>query len=365
MRDRRKVLLIATTPFLNDGLTKIEMDVLKCFGDEMDFTVASRFGYGNEIGTALLNDSRLHCVTLPSKKSLFRYQREIRDLVEEGDYDVVYIHGNSPMMYFEANPARKAGAKLVVTHCHNSKSDFPRLSRFLKKRFNRSVDVKIAVSQLVADYAYDGRSVVTILNGPDISTFSYDEKKREDIRKELGWEKQFVVGHVGRFTEQKNHRKLIEVFEALHRLREDARLLLIGEGELEAEIRDLVYEKNLKECVNFFGVTKQVADYYNAMDVMVMPSLHEGLCLVAMEAQANGLPLLIADTFAEETLATASAYSIALDAPAEEWAREITEKMNLKRHDNAAQLKEKGLDWTVMMQTIGTILEGKSEFARR
>lgn len=354
-----KVLLIATTPFLNDGLTKIELDVIKCFREEMDFTIASRFGYDNEIGTKLLNDSRLHCVTLPPKKRLFRYRREIYDLVAYGDYDVIYIHGNSPMMYFEAAPAKKANAKCVVTHCHNSRSNFPRLSKFLKKRFNRNVDIKIAVSQLVADYAYDGHNVAMILNGPDTDAFHFDRKIRDEKRKELGWEDQFIIGHVGRFNEQKNHRKLIEIFEALHKKREDARLLLIGEGELEKEIKDLSIEKGLSEYINFFGVTQNVETYYNAMDVMVMPSLHEGLCLVAMEAQANGLPILMADTFAEETMATESAYQLPLEASAETWADKILEKMDLSRKDNASALKEKGMDWTVMMKTIGEILEGK------
>ncbi len=354
-----KVLLIATTPFLNDGLTKIELDIIKCFADEMDFTIASRFGYDNEIGTGLLNDSRLHCVTLPPKKRLLRYMKEIEELVAFGDYDVVYIHGNSPMMYFEAAPAKKAGAKCVVTHCHNSQSNFPRLSQFVKKRFNNCVDIKIAVSQLVADYAYDGHNVVMILNGPDTDAFKYHAKLREEKRKELEWEDKFIVGHVGRFNEQKNHQKLIEIFEALHKKRQDARLLLIGEGELEHEIKDQVIQKGLTDEVNFFGVTQNVADYYNAMDVMVMPSLHEGLCLVAMEAQANGLPILMADTFAEETMATDSAYQMGLAQSADAWADEILEKMDLKRKDNAVILKEKGMDWAVMMQTIKDILEGK------
>lgn len=354
-KKKKRVLLIATTPFISDGLTKIELDVLNYNRDEIEFTIASRFGYDTEIGQKLIMDDDFHCVTLPSKKHLFRYQKSIEKIVEYGDFDTVYIHGNSAMMYFEAHSAKKAGAR-VVTHCHNTKSNYPLVDRLIKRSFNKCVDVKIACSQYVADFAYDGERVELILNGPDVEKFGFDEQKREEVRNQFGWKNNhFIVGHVGRFNPQKNHHKLIEIFEEIHKKNQNARLLLIGEGELLEEIQNLVKTKDLTSYATFVKNTDHVEDYFNAMDCMVMPSLHEGLCLVALEAQANGMPVFVADTFSPETLATESACEIGLGKSAVEWANVILE-VDLARKMNKDVLQFKSMTWEDMMKRLRKIL---------
>ncbi len=355
--DKKRMLLIATTPFIMDGLTKVELDVLEYNASVMDITIASRFGFDTPIGQQLLANENYNCVSLPSKKQLSKYKKAITELVEKGNYDVVYIHGNSSMMYFEAKPAKDGGAKKIVTHCHNTRSNFPLLDKLIKKRFNHLVDVKIACSKYVADFAYDGNRVELILNGPDVKAFAFDEQKRLEIRKQLGYtEEEILFGHIGRFSKQKNHSKLIEIFDIIYTLHPNARLLLIGEGERLDEIKALVEERNLSEVVCFLGTTNNVRDYYHAMDALVMPSLHEGLNLVALEAQANGLPLFMSDNASPETFASINAYPLPLEKSAEEWAEIILRKYTAGRVDNTEALKKAGLDKDIMMKHIQDVL---------
>ena len=125
----------------------------------------------------------------------------------------------------------------------------------------------------------------------DIQHFLFDEKARIQMRSKLGLDNAFVVGHIGRFMKQKNQEFLIDIFFHLYQKNPQARLLILGEGPLEKELRDKIKKLNIEEKVIFGGVHKDVSIYYQSMDVFCLPSLYEGLPVVALEAQANGLPL--------------------------------------------------------------------------
>ena len=134
---------------------------------------------------------------------------------------------------------------------------------------------------------------------------------------------QLLVGHMGRFNLQKNHQFLIDIFEEIIRLKPDSRLLLVGTGELEGLIRDLVSSKGLNDKVIFQPVTDEPQAYYSAMDAFVLPSLFEGLPLVGIEAQCSGLPSYFSSEITKEVVISGIAEFLDLNAGAAAWAQQI------------------------------------------
>lgn len=346
--------MIASTPLFSDGLTKIEMDIIDYNKGVIDFEVACGFGFENDYGRKL-KDQRIICHILPPKKHIFHYMKAIRKLIRFQRYDAVYIHGNSAMMFLEAIPAKLAGVR-VITHCHNTKSDFPAVHYIMKPLFNLVVDQKIGCSELASKWAYSGKNIITIPNGVDIERFSFNLHRRETIRKKLGWEDKKIIGHIGRFKKQKNHKRLIEIFQEISKEDPDYRLLLIGDGELKKEIKQQI------ECAGLEKQTLQVdhvenpEDYLMAMDIVIMPSLYEGLCLCALEAQACGTPVLVSDVFTEETFVTPLCRRISLEQDNTYWGKEAQSWIHQNRRSAGKLFEEKGMSYSNMMSRIQSVL---------
>ena len=355
----KKILLIATTPLNVDGITKVEMDTIKYNSSLVKFEVACGYGFNNRYGQEL-EEKGITCINLPKKKSLFRYMFDICKIVKKGNYDVVYVHGNSALMAFEAVPAKIGGTKYLITHCHNTKTDYPIVHNMIKPLFNKIVDLKLACSSDAARWAYNGKNVKIILNGVDISKYRFNKAIREQYRKQLNLEEMHVIGHVGRFNKQKNHKKVIDIFAEIYNRDSSARLMLIGDGELKEEIKDYVEERGLSEKVLFLGSVSNVFDYYQAMDGVLLPSLHEGMCIVALEVQANGMPILLSNTCTEETFATSNAYALSIREEDVIWAEKMINTLAMGRRDCTDQLIEKGLNIeTTMTKIRGVLLENE------
>ena len=140
------------------------------------------------------------------------------------------------------------------------------------------------------------------------------------MRDELGIPQDaFVVGHVGRFTYAKNHNFLLDIFSGLLKEKSNARLLLIGEGELMGEIQEKVQGLGIKDSVIFTGVRKDVNKLYSVMDVFCLPSFYEGMPVVAWEAQANGLPCVFSDVVSRESEKSQNCYFVEKEQDKEKW----------------------------------------------
>lgn len=350
----RNGLLLAARPLLHDGLTAIEMDVLEYNKEKINFDLACGFNLSNEF-VKKLNALEVETYALPRKKYVPAYIYGIYKLVKEKKYDFVYIHGNSAMLLVEVLPSKLAGTK-VVTHCHNTKSNYPFINKLFKPLFNILVDEKIGCSALASEWAYSGKNIITIKNGVDIDTFEFSEFDRCNIRKYLGWEKNKIVGHIGRFIDQKNHERLVDIFECLYAIDSNYRMLLIGEGQLRDSIESKISHKGLSNVVKIINHTDVPEQFMSAMDIMVLPSLFEGLCLVAIEAQANGLPVLIDNFFPKETSATDICERIDLSESDSLWAKKIESMLAKGRKNVRDQLINKDFDKETMMKSIQNVL---------
>ncbi len=314
----KKILQIVSSPLQEDGLTRIALEIDARLKGSCQMELAARYEEGNPIAEAYVRNGGI-LYRLPEKKDLFSYMKRIRRIVAEGSYDAVYIHGNSAMMYFEARPAKRCKVP-VLTHCHNTRTDHPLAHRLLKPSFNRLVDLKIGCSDPASFWAYCGDRIRTIRNGVDTERYRFRPEVRSRIRGELGIGDKVVFGFAGRFNKQKNVLFLLDIFSGIRKKEPDADLLLFGDGEMKEEIREKIRALALTDHVKEMGVTNELEDFYQAMDVMIMPSLYEGLSLVALEVQANGLPLLLSDACAKETFVTDYAVPMSLDKGADAWA---------------------------------------------
>ena len=165
----------------------------------------------------------------------------------------------------------------------------------------------------------DPRAAV-IPDGIDCARFAFDPLERERVRQEYGLTDRFVIGHVGHFNPAKNHEKILAVFREVCRRRENASLLLVGEGELEADIRNRAAEMGILEKVVFAGAHKNVERYYQAMDVFLFPSRYEGFGMAMVEAQASGLACLASEVVPRETNVDGRAVYLSLEEKDSIWA---------------------------------------------
>lgn len=295
-----------------------------------------------------------HIYVLPRFKvyNYFSYRKAVKDFFRQHhEFCVVQGHMTSTAgIYLPI--AKKCGIPITVAHSRNAgveKGLKGLATRFFRRNLASKADCCFACSYLAGRDVFgekvmaEGR-VKIIHNAIDAGKFTFNQEKREKVRKQLGLKDELVIGHVGRFNYQKNHPYLIDVFARLCEIRQDAVLLLLGEGPEQENARSQCRRLGIGERVMFLGNRRQPEDYYQAMDIFVLPSFFEGLPGVLVEAQAAGLKCFVSDTVTREAVATDLVTYLSIDQPAAEWAGQIDVAASYKRQDTYLQMKEAGLD---------------------
>lgn len=280
---------------------------------------------------------RLYEIT-PYMKNVFAFTYEIYKIIRNGRYEIVHSNMNS-LSGFPLFSAWLAGAKVRILHNHttDTKAEGMRtvLKRVLRPFAKLFANQYWACSELAAKWMYgeqvvsDGK-VTIIPNAIDLKKFAFNQEKRDKLRSHLGIKAELVIGHVGRFMKQKNHDFLIDIFAEVVKEKPDAKLLLIGEGSLENKIKAKVARLSLENNVLFLGVRSDVADLYNVMDIFVLPSFYEGLPVVGVEAQANGLKCLFSDKVTRESNLLQSTEFISL-ADGKVWRNRILDSSIMRK----------------------------------
>lgn len=272
-------------------------------------------------------------IFIPSYKKTRKYISELIRLFKEGNYDIVHSNMNS-LSVFALYAAKKAGVKIRIAHSHstaNRKEWKKTIIKNILRPFSKIYAThffacsEVAGKWLFGKKTFDNKKVVIINNGIDQNKFRYNEKIRNKIRKELNIENNKIIGHVGRFMTQKNHKFIIDVFNEIIKMDSTFKLLLIGDGPLEKEINKRINLLGLGENVIFLGTKNNVNDYYNAMDYFVFPSLYEGLGIVLIEAQFNGIPCFCSDIIPNEAIISDNITAISLKNSPKYWANKILE----------------------------------------
>ena len=308
---------------------------------QMDFAVnyLDKMFYEDEIQTL---GGRIFRV--PNKSKTMRgFRQELTKVVKENNYKYALRIASNAISFMDLQIAKKAGAKVCSLRSSNS-SDGNGFKAWLAHKvgfalYNRYVDVKFAPSDLAAEYTFGKKAVkngeVSILhNGVDLDVFRFDVNARKEIRQEFGLsDEQLLVGHIGRFMAQKNHTFLLDIFKKISEKNENAVLMLVGKGELENEIKEKIKTLGLQDKVIFTGVRADISKLLSAMDVFVFPSLYEGMPNTIIEAQATGLPCVIADTITKEADITGWVKYLPLSATTDAWANLALESVTKERKD--------------------------------
>lgn len=308
-----------------------------------------------------------------AEDNLEQFRDEISQIFLNG-YDAVHLHTSYWKSFELEKLARNAGIPRIIVHAHNTavfddngREEKEEQHFLLRGQLTSDIATDYwACSQMAAEWLYADKipqeKIHIMHNAIDVPKFTFDSSRRQEIRKRLGWENNLVIGHVGRFSYQKNHTFLIEIFKEIAKKNEEARLVLIGKGPLENDIRMLVENYNLTDKVHFAGACDDVNCWLAAMDIFVLPSRFEGLPIVAIEAQASGAKCLVSDAITRETAVTDNISFLPLDMSA--WVQAIlSEKKNEKnRKQYAAQVIQAGYDINGYIKTLESMYDGVDGF---
>ena len=283
-------------------------------------------------------EAGINCIQVPDKvHHPLKHLWTMFNIFRNGRYDVVHCHLDWYMNSYVCFLAMLAGIKKRIAHHHQAytiDSSFRALPQNLLCAIMRIPCKLFATHWLACGEAAAingwGKSAVkkgnvTILpNAIDPERFKFSETSRKEIRGRCGIKDgDFVIGHVGRFYPQKNHEFLIDVFAELHKRNVGAKLLLLGDGPLQEHIKQKIESLGLSNAVIFAGLQKDPAPFYSAMDVFAFPSLWEGLGIVLLEAQYNGLPCVVSESVPDEVCISKEFYSLNALQPSQKWSEII------------------------------------------
>lgn len=364
---KRRILHIKNT-LSYDGATIVEYRLAELLNDEFVFDwflISDEVG-GYEEKFKRLGSVILHCSDLEKNLEAKFPSVIFYKFLKENKYDVVYFDTDFSGRSYWLLLARLAGVKKRIVHSHASNTEGginPILHWFFRQIMRLSVTDYIACSKEAAFWLFPKQAVkyATILpNGIDSSNFQYNVNERDRIRKILDIPADsYAIGHVGRFSEVKNHNKLIRVFDEFHTIYPDSFLILVGDGELRKSIEQFVDSLELSKFVRFIGNTDDVYKYLSAMDIFILPSSFEGLGISAIEAECSGLNVYISDGVPDDAMLTPNTKKIPLSLSDKEWAFRIADDLKQAHIDRVAAaeiVRSKGYDIKDSAETLRRLL---------
>lgn len=292
-------------------------------------------------------------ILIPPYQKVFKYHKELKKVLKEGNYKIVHSHINV-LSVFSLWAAKSAKVPVRIAHSHSTtnKSEWKKnlLKQALRPLSKLFPTHYFACTEHAGRWLFGNKTsekgkVLVINNGIDVDSYSYNEKTRKQIRKELKLQDtDLVIGHIGRFVKQKNHEFIIDIFNELHKENSNYKLMFIGQGPLQDEMKQKAKDLGIEKDVMFLGQKTDANRYYQAMDLFLFPSLYEGLGMVMIEAQASALPSIASTEVPAIAKVSDRAYFVGLDEPINVWINKIKEVINQERKVNIKRIKESGYD---------------------
>ncbi|MFC3884775.1 glycosyltransferase family 1 protein [Bacillus songklensis] len=335
---------------------------------EFDFLIheKSKAHYDDEVlslgGRIYRIPGRHEVGTLKYIVNLVRVLRKIKP-------DVIHSHAmfNSGVVMLAAF---LAGIKKRISHSHNTSDQggggiSRKIFRFIMRlciflfSTNLAACSNKAAKYLFFNKTYSKKQALILNNAVNINDFIYNEKLRHEARNELCAGGKLVLGHVGRFTEQKNHHFLIDIFKSVHDQYPDSMLVMVGDGPLRPGLETKVAELGLSLAVKFLGVRNDIPKLLQGIDLFVLPSLYEGLPVVLIEAQAAGLSCILSDTITRDTDITGRVKFIGLNASPNIWAHEILSSPS-NHEDTSEMIRRNGYDTATTAKRLADLYINKA-----
>lgn len=262
---------------------------------------------------------KIYIFPLMDDKNVFKYIHELNKFFKNHkEYRIIHGHMAS-IGFLYLYIAKKNNIPVRIAHSHGAshlKTLKGYIKNFLFKFFKIPANYYMACSSDSGKYMFGEKIKFDFIpNAIDVKKYKFDNNVRKNYRKKLGISSdEFVIGNIGRFNLQKNHKFLVESFFEFQKKVPNSRLLLIGEGELLDEIKNYAKKIGINNKIIFTGGVSDTWNYYNVMDVFALPSLFEGLPVVGVEAQANGLEFLLADNVTSEVIINKNVNKIEIDS---------------------------------------------------
>lgn len=290
-----------------------------------------RWDYDDEIeklGGKIYRLPRLNPFSLKYLKALDNFFKE------HNEYGIIHCHQDC-LSGVILRYAKKNGVHFTIAHSHsaNQNKDLKYIIKLMaKKSITKYADYLFACSKDAGQWMFNTDNFVILNNAIEISDYIYNKEKSIQMKKILGVEDKFVVGHVGRFRKEKNHSFIIEVFKEVSEINKDSILLLVGDGEIMEDIKNKVKSLRLEEKVIFLGARNDVNDLMQIMDVFLLPSLYEGFGMVLIEAQASDLKCIVSDKIPNDGIVSSKVKKLNLKSDIKDWVDEILSIENTKRN---------------------------------
>lgn len=340
--DRAGQEMLIMNLYRNIDRSKIQFDFLCSWHKKGDFDDEIK-----ELGGIIyhLPKARINLSHLSNISILFNYFKFFKS---HKDYSIVHFHNyHSFSVLVQVLGAKLGGVKNIIVHSHNTNAPHPRIHKMVRPLLKSFKIFRFACSEDAGKWMFGNREkrIRIIKNGIDPEEFTYSESNRNEIKRSLGLIDKKIILHVGRFNYQKNHAFLISVFEQIIKIIPNAHLLLVGRGELEEEIKNLVKNKNLTSSVSFLGVRNDIPALLSASDLFLFPSIFEGLSVALIESQASGIKILTTSNLSKETVYCDNVLKLSIQDSPQKWASAATELMKAYDHkDMRSIVKEADFD---------------------
>lgn len=279
------------------------------------------------------------------------------------EYAYVHLETGATSEIIYVLPFVKKYNLKVITHSHNGNGYSPVINSLFRPAVNKVSIKELSCSKEATDWLFGSAKesdVEIINNGIDTHRFTFDADARKRIRRKYKLtENDLVIGHIGRFSEQKNHKFILQVFAEVLKMDPNARLMLIGTGELENEVKRQAKDLAIFDRVIWAGIHNNTEDYYSAFDVFFMPSLYEGLPVVGIESQSEGLPCVFSDQITQQLAITDLCEFKPLNDSVSDWSRSILSKRNAgeKRRLYAKKVAEAGYSIEATIKQLEKVYE--------
>lgn len=336
--DKIKILYVCTVPTAKSGIPNVIFNLLDGFDKSgMDLGYVS-INEPSEYYKGQLRNLGVELFVVPRKLvSPLSYIRQLSRIAE--GYDIMHVHGNSATMVLEMIAAKLGGVKLRIAHSHNTSCKMKLIDTLMRPLFYKLCNIRMACGTEAGKWLYGKRDFIVLNNGIDSDRYKYNTHIRHKIRQNLKIDNKIIIGNIGNFVEQKNHRFLIDIFKEIAKIQPDAILLLLGTGPLQTEIETRAKNYGISDKIIFAGSVDNPHDFMSAMDIIVMPSLFEGFPLTLVEEQANGLSILASDSITKDTNLTGNVHFISLFDTPEKWAQKALNILENSIHSETVSKK--------------------------
>ncbi len=338
-RDKKPIRVLQCVAGMNrGGYENLIMNVYRNIDRrevQFDFLSSLDGSFDDEI---LALGGKIHKVPFITKVGPFSYSRAVRNVFQSGDYEIVHSHMDK-FSGLIAREAKRCEIPIRIAHSHSVSNEGNFAYRAVKDYYGRFIPCAtdyFACSEKAAAWMYgaNGSKATIIKNGIDLDRYTLTDNRAEG----------FTIGQVGRFNKVKNQQFTIKVFEKVVKRCDNARLLFAGDGDLKEEAKQLASSLGLSDRVEFCGEVSDIAAFLSRLDVICMPSLHEGIPLSLIEAQASGVPCAVSDNIDRSVDISKEIEFISLTSATDVWANALLKNKGNKRYDCKERLCEEGYD---------------------